>query len=59
MDVNGDTVFASAFTEDEGDCMVYSGASLFPVRESSGDDNNITIDLISPVKFQVTGIREG
>jgi hypothetical protein len=56
VNVNGDT---AAFTEEEGDSMVYSGASLFPVIESSGDDNNITIDLISPVKFQVTGIREG
>lgn len=56
MDVNGDAVAA---VTDEGECMVYSGASLFPVRESSGDDNNITIDFISPVKFQVTGIREG
>ena len=37
VNVNGDT---AAFTEEEGDSMVYLGASLFPVRESSGDDNN-------------------
>ena len=51
VNVSGDTV--SALTEEEGDCMVYF---LFSVGESSGHN---TIDLVSLVKFHITGISEG
>ena len=35
------------------------GLPVSSVGESSGDDNNRNIDLVSPVKFQAAGIREG
>ena len=54
VNVSGDTV--SALTEEEGDCMVYF---LFSVGESSGHNNNSTIDLVSLVKFHIIDISEG